>query len=112
MQRNEIRELLDEKAGFYNSPSFIDSDPVSIPHLFNQRKDIEIAGFLAATIAWGNRKSILASARKLIRMMDDDPSGFILHSTEQDLAPFKKFVHRTFNGEDCIFFIRSRILMK
>lgn len=102
-----LKEFLEEKYHLYNRKNFIESDPISIPHLFTKKQDIEIAGFLAATIAWGNRKSIIANANKLMLWMDLAPHQFILNAKSRDLEPFKKFVHRTFNGNDCIFFLRS-----
>lgn len=107
LSKQELFEFLELKHDQYNHPSFIESDPISIPHLFTKKQDIEIAGFLAATISWGSRKTIVSNARKLIKMMDDDPYCFILEASENDLAPFRNFVHRTFNGEDCIFFLKS-----
>jgi uncharacterized protein (TIGR02757 family) len=104
---SELEGFLNEKADQYNSYEFIESDPVSIPHLFSKKQDIEIAAFLTATISWGTRKSIIANARKLVMMMDDDPHAFILGASDHDLAPFRNFVHRTFNGHDCIFFLQS-----
>ncbi|MGZ4039076.1 MAG: TIGR02757 family protein [Bacteroidia bacterium] len=102
-----LKEFLEEKYYLYNRKNFIESDPVSIPHLFTKKQDIEIAGFLAATIAWGNRKSIITNANKLMQWMDLSPHEFILHAKPKDLDPIKKFVHRTFNGNDCVFFLRS-----
>ena len=102
-----IKEFLDEKYFHYNNKSFIENDPISIPHLFSKKEDIEIAGFLAATIAWGNRKSIITNSQKLMTWMDNSPHEFIIHHTKKDLKPFEKFVHRTFNGIDCVFFIES-----
>lgn len=103
----DIKALLDEKVLKYNSPEFIENDPILIPHQFKLKEDIEIAGFLAATIAWGNRKSIINNAQKLMRLMDDAPFDFISNYTKNDLKNFEKFVHRTFNGVDCTFFIGS-----
>ena len=103
----EIKEFLDEKVLLYNRPTFIEFDPVSIPHLFSKKEDIEIAGFLTATIAWGQRPTILRNARNLMQWMDDSPHEFILNFKKEDLAPFKKFVHRTFNGDDCIYFLQA-----
>ncbi|MBL7917111.1 MAG: TIGR02757 family protein, partial [Bacteroidia bacterium] len=105
--KQEIKALLDEKVIKYNSPEFIENDPILIPHQFKLKEDIEIAGFLAATIAWGNRKSIINNAQKLMRLMDDAPFDFISNYSKNDLKHFEKFVHRTFNGTDCIFFIGS-----
>lgn len=102
---NELKELLDEKSVLYNRPNFIDSDPISIPHQFSKKQDIEISGFLAATIAWGNRKTIINNAQRLVGWMDDSPHDYITNATDSDLAIFQKFVHRTFNGDDCQFFI-------
>lgn len=102
-----LKEFLEEKYHLYNREEFIESDPISIPHLFSKKQDIEIAGLLAATIAWGNRRSIITNARKLMQWMDFDPHHFIMHATAKDLKPFQKFVHRTFNGNDCIFFLQS-----
>jgi uncharacterized protein (TIGR02757 family) len=102
-----IKDYLDESYLKYNALSFIANDPVSVPHLFSKKEDIEIAGFLAATIAWGNRKSIINNALKLMDWMDHSPHDFILNHSKKDLKPFEKFVHRTFNGGDCLFFIKS-----
>ena len=107
MDTNELRDFLESRADFYNRPSFITDDPISIPHLFTKKEDIEIAGFLSATIAWGNRKTILNNARRLMAMMDDSPHAFILHAGPSDFRPFLNFVHRTFNGDDCLFYITS-----
>ncbi len=102
-----LKEFLEEKYHVYNNKGFIESDPISVPHQFSKKQDIEIAGFLAATIAWGNRKSIIANATKLVQWMDLSPHEFILKAKPNDLKPFLKFVHRTFNGTDCIFFLSS-----
>lgn len=103
----DLKEFLDEKYIQFNRPEFITSDPISIPHQFTKKEDIEIAGFLAATIAWGNRKSIITNANKLVQWMDYAPHDFILNADTAYLANFQKFVHRTFNGVDCVFFLQS-----
>ncbi|MBA2611444.1 MAG: TIGR02757 family protein [Bacteroidetes bacterium] len=102
-----IKDLLDERYLKYNHRSFIENDPISIPHQFTKKEDIEIAAFLAATIAWGNRKSIITNANKLMTWMDNSPHAFILDHSKKELKRFEKFVHRTFNGKDCIFFLQS-----
>lgn len=104
---SELRTFLDEKAERYNRPDFIEADPVSIPHLFTKKEDIEIAGFLAATIAWGNRKSIVTNAHRMMTIMDHSPYDFVLHHTPRDLKRAKGFVHRTFNEADFLQFITS-----
>ena len=104
MKQTELKEFLDEKVALYNHPKFIKSDPIQIPHLFSKKEDIEIAGFFAATIAWGNRKSILTNANKLMERMDHAPHDFILNHTKADLDVFKGFVHRTFQEADVRFF--------
>ena len=103
----ELGEFLEFNYQKYHQPWFRDTDPVSVPHLFSKREDIEIAGLFAATLAWGNRKSIVANARRLMLQMDDAPHDFIMHASERDFNRFGTFVHRTFNGEDCIFFLRA-----
>src|SRR5258705_8119710 len=103
----ELKDFLEEKTLKYNSPSFIESDPISIPHRFSKKEDIEISGFLSAVIAWGNRKAIVTSAGRMMELMDNSPHEFVLHHTTSDLNRFKKFVHRTFNGGDAVYFIRS-----
>ena len=103
----EIIELLLQKAKQYNQVSFLETDPISIPHQFSKKQDIEIAGFLTATIAWGKRKMIINNAQKLVDFMDRSPHDFILNHSPKDLLPLKYFVHRTFNHVDLTFFIRS-----
>lgn len=102
-----LKEFLEEKYYLYNNTSFLETDPLGIPHKFSKKEDIEIAGFLTATIAWGQRKTILSNAQKLMTWMDHSPHEFILNHSPKDLHSFKKFVHRTFNGVDCVFFIKS-----
>lgn len=105
----DLKEFLDKKVEQYNNVAFIETDPISIPHKFTRKEDIEISAFLAATIAWGQRKTIIKNANHLIEFMDNSPYDFVLNSSEQDLKPFSKFVHRTFNGDDAIYFISSLI---
>lgn len=107
MTTTELKEFLDFKVDQYNNPEFITTDPVQIPHQFTGKEDIEIAGFLTATIAWGNRKSIINNANKLMGLLEHSPHDFILNHKDEDLQHFETFVHRTFNGIDCITFIKA-----
>ena len=107
MNQTELKEFLDEKVKQYNTLEFIDTDPVQIPHLYQQKEDIEIAGYLAATIAWGNRKMIINNAHKMMQLMGDSPYDFVMSHTSDDLAKFDGFVHRTFNAEDFKYFIQA-----
>lgn len=104
---NELKEFLDLKVFQYNTPDFIESDPISIPHLYSQKEDIEIAGFLAATIAWGNRKMIIKNANKMMKFMGNSPYDFVMEHREDQLERLTGFVHRTFNAEDLTYFIQS-----
>lgn len=107
LTQSQLKEFLNEKAAFYEQPKFIDTDPVQIPHLFTKKEDIEISGFLTATISWGNRKSILKNAHKLIHLMGNAPYDFVMHHTEDDLQNLEGFVHRTFNSLDLSYFIKA-----
>lgn len=107
MTQNELKDFLDEKVIQYNTLDFIESDPVQIPHLFTQKEDIEIAGFLSATIAWGNRKMIIKNSHKMIELMGNTPYDFVMSHSENDLERLEAFVHRTFNGQDFVGFIKS-----
>lgn len=107
MNQQELKDFLDEKVTQYNTLDFIDSDPVQIPHRYSTKEDIEISGFLAATIAWGNRKMIINNANKMMTLMGNSPFDFIMNSSEDDLTRFDGFVHRTFNSDDLKFFIKS-----
>ena len=107
MTHSELKEFLDEKVELYNKPNFIESDPIQIPHLYSAKEDIEIAGFLAATIAWGNRKMIINNAKKMMDFMGNSPYDFVMSHSESQVEPLESFVHRTFNGTDFITFIKS-----
>jgi uncharacterized protein (TIGR02757 family) len=107
VNRKELHLFLEENYERYNNDAFITSDPVCIPHGFSKKQDIEIAGFLTATIAWGKRPSIIKNANELMQRMDHAPHDFILHHTPKERLQFQKFKHRTFNGVDCMFFLKS-----
>lgn len=105
---SELKDFLDEKADIYNNTEFISDDPVQIPHRFSLKQDVEIAGFLAATISWGNRKSIIKSAEKMLEIMGNSPYDFVMNHSEKDLSALKdRSIHRTFNGEDFSYFIKQ-----
>jgi uncharacterized protein (TIGR02757 family) len=101
----DLKSFLDEKVEQYNSRDFIKDDPVSIPHLFTRRQDIEIMGLWAAVLAWGQRVTIINKCKELIRFMDNAPYDFVLHHSGQDLKKISQFRHRTFNGTDTLYFI-------
>jgi|JI6StandDraft_1071083.scaffolds.fasta_scaffold01543_5 uncharacterized protein (TIGR02757 family) len=102
---NELKDFLDVKFDQYNRPDFIENDPICIPHLFTKRQDIEIMGFWASILAWGQRKTIINKCKELIVLMDGSPYDFILNHQETDLKRFADFKHRTFNDTDTLYFI-------
>ena len=107
LNKAELKEFLDEKVEQYNRPAFIESDPISIPHQFTKKQDIEIAGFLAATIAWGNRKMILRNANRMMELLDHSPYEFIMNSSNDEIEMIERFVHRTFNSTDFVYFVKA-----
>jgi uncharacterized protein (TIGR02757 family) len=102
-----LTDYLDVKAAFYNKAWFIQNDPISIPHRFTRKEDIEISGFLTATLAWGQRPMILKKAGLLMSLMEDNPHDFITQTSDKEFGRFKHFVYRTFNGYDCSYFMSA-----
>ncbi len=107
MTTNNIKSFLESKTAAYNQPCFIESDPVSIPHSFVRKEDIEIAGFLTAIISWGRRPAILKAGKNLMQLLDNAPYDFIAQHTDSDLKRLTGFVYRTFNSSDLLFFITA-----
>jgi uncharacterized protein (TIGR02757 family) len=107
MKKADLKAFLDEKTRQYQQPGFLESDPIQIPHGFKQKEDIEVSAFLTATIAWGNRLSIIRSGRRMMELMDQAPYDFVMNSSEGELSQLEGFVHRTFNGLDLGCFILS-----
>lgn len=104
-RRPSIKDILDEAVAEYNRPSFIDTDPISIPHRYTKLQDIEISGLFAAVFSWGQRKTIINKTNELMSYMDNAPYDFILHHQEDDLKPLLAFKHRTFQPTDTLYFI-------
>lgn len=102
---DKFQNFLDQRVEQYNQPAFVQDDPVSVPHQFRKKHDIEIAGFFAATFAWGIRKTIINKCNTLLELMDNAPYEFCLYHSERDLLRLQHFVHRTFNGDDLLYFI-------
>ena len=103
--REDLKNFLDAKADEFNRPGFIELDPISVPHQFNKKQDIEIAGLIAAILAWGQRGTIINKARDFMKRMDDSPHEFLLNHKPKDLKHFSNFKHRTFNGIDALYFV-------
>jgi uncharacterized protein (TIGR02757 family) len=102
---HHLKDFLDEKVDLYNRPGFIENDPIGIPHKFVLKQDIEIMGFWAAMLAWGQRKTIINKCNELISLMDGAPYDFILNHKDSDLKRFSNFKHRTFNDTDTLYFV-------
>lgn len=102
---NSLKDFLEEKYIQYNQPGFIPNDPISIPHQYSKKEDIEITGFFAAILAWGQRKTIINKCNELFQLMDFAPHEFLKNHQEIDLKPFLSFKHRTFNATDTLYFI-------
>lgn len=107
MNLNEIKDLLEVKVKQFNQPDFIQDDPISIPHQFQRKQDIEIAGFFMATIAWGKRSMIINNGYKLMELMNQEPYEFVMNAGQKDLKQLNSFVHRTFQAEDLQYFIKA-----
>jgi uncharacterized protein (TIGR02757 family) len=107
LNKADLKEFLDEKVNKYNNSNFIEPDPISIPHSYSKKEDIEISGFLAATIAWGNRKMIIRNAKRMMELIGNSPYDFIMSHEESHLEKLEGFVHRTFNSNDFIYFIKA-----
>ena len=105
MSHEEVLDILESLHDKYNNEEFIAPDPISVPHSFTAKGDIEIAGFLAATIAWGNRRMIVQSAHRMMRYMDNAPYDFVVGASDAELDKLASYVHRTFNGQDLRDFI-------
>lgn len=107
LKHKQLHALLEEKYRAYCRPYFIEHDPIQVPRQFTDKEDVEIAAFLAATIAWGQRKSIIANASRLVELMDGAPADFVRNHAPQDRKRFRGFVHRTFNETDVMFFMEA-----
>ena len=105
LQYSDLKDFLDFKSDQYNSPTFIDNDPIVIPHQFTRKQDIEIMGFWSAMLAWGQRKTIINKCNELIRLMDGAPYDFVINHEDTDLKRFLGFKHRTFNDTDTLYFL-------
>lgn len=107
MDTTYLKSLLDEKVDQYERPDFIAPDPISIPHRYSRRQDIEITGLLASTIAWGNRKAIVKSAGAMADMLGADPFDFVMSANEEQIDRLSSFVYRTFQKDDLPSMVRA-----
>jgi uncharacterized protein (TIGR02757 family) len=107
LQTDDLRDFLDEKVTQFNHPEFIELDPIQIPHLYREKEDMEISGFLTAVISWGNRVSILKSGKRMMKIMGNSPLDFIINHSDKDLERVEGFVHRTFSAIDLVYFIKA-----
>lgn len=105
MTINSLRDVLDECVNKFNRPEFIEPDPISVPHKYSKKQDIEIAGLMAAVFAWGNRQTIIRKTIEFLSLMDNAPHDFLMNHSERDLKVFEQFVHRTFQPTDALYFI-------
>jgi len=103
----ELKEFLDEKSNLYENLNFVNDDPIQIPHLFKQKEDIEISGFITSVLTWGKRSITISKSKEIIKLMDYSPYDFVINHSIKDLESFNHFVHRTFNSQDLKYYIKS-----
>ena len=104
---NDLKDFLEHKYSEFNTPKFIESDPIQVPHKFSERKNIEIAAFLTSIITWGRRDIIIPKALEFMRMMGNQPYEFVLQASETEICSIEKFQYRTFMGIDAVSFVRA-----
>ena len=109
MIAGNLKQFLERKVDEFNQPSFIKDDPISIPHLFSNKQDIEIAGFFAAVFSWGNRTTIIQKTKELMQLMDMSPYGFCQNYNNKNAKKLKGFKHRTFTEDDLFYFIQKTL---
>lgn len=107
LSKEELKDFLDSKVLQYNTTDFIEPDPISVPHRYSLKEDIEIAGFLASSIAWGNRKMITKNGHRMMDLLGNSPYDFVMSHEDYQLERLNGFVHRTFNAEDFNHFIKA-----
>jgi uncharacterized protein (TIGR02757 family) len=107
VHKQEVYELLEEYYDYFNQKAFLTDDPIQVPHQYSKPEDIEISGFIAATLAWGQRPVIIRNANIILESMPDGPHEFLLTADDFQIESFDFFKHRTFNGTDCVFFLKS-----
>ena len=98
----DLKKTLDEIYLKVNTKGFIINDPVQFPHRYKKKEDVEIAAFLAATIAWGRRDIIIRNCDRMFGMMKDGPHAFVMSGDFKKLGT--KCVHRTFNENDLKYY--------
>jgi uncharacterized protein (TIGR02757 family) len=103
--KKDLRDFLEKNVQVYNDPAFIPADPISVPHRFSKKQDVEIAGLFSAVFSWGNQTTIIRKSNELMNLMDDAPYDFILNHKSRDLKRLLDFKHRTFNSTDLLYFI-------
>jgi uncharacterized protein (TIGR02757 family) len=100
-----LESFLNQWVEKFNTPQFIENDPISIPHQYSSLQDIEITAFWTAVLAWGQRKTIINKAKELFNRMDNAPFDFIKNHSEHDRKQFLSFKHRTFQATDTLYFL-------
>jgi uncharacterized protein (TIGR02757 family) len=105
MTNQDLKGFLDDCVERFNRPSFIEGDPICVPHRFTKLQDVEITAFWTAMLAWGQRKTIISKANELFALMDDAPHDFVVNHSERERERFLRFVHRTFQATDTLYFL-------
>ena len=79
---------LDKLVEKYETIDFIKDDPIQFPHGFQDKKDIEIAGFISSILAYGSRKVFIKKLDELFSIMQNEPLNFVLNFEPKLLGNF------------------------
>lgn len=79
---------IDELAAKYETIEFFNDDPVHFPNKFSDKKDIEIAGFIASLVAYGRREVFIKKLNQLFDIAQNEPYNFIANFEPEILGDF------------------------
>lgn len=101
----ELKDRLNLAAEQFNTPDFIETDPIQFPRKYSLKQDVEISALLTATITWGKRSIILKSAAKMHQIMGSSPFDYIMEEGYEKLE--QSNIHRTFFEDDMAYLCRG-----
>lgn len=98
MATTQIKHLLESAYQDFHQHRYRDKDPVMLAHAYSRPEDREVAAFLAACLSYGNVKTILTSATRVLAVLGKSPQKALAQRAFR--GKFDGFTHRFTKGSD------------
>ena len=101
-----LKAFLDGLYYVYQRRELINPDPLHFLYQYHDVRDLEVAGLIASSLAYGRVAQIMKSVERVLSCLSDEPAEFLLKNDKFDVVP-SDFKHRFTTAYDVNILLKN-----